>query len=301
MSAPIRAAAIQAGSTLFDTPATLAKARALLADALSEGARLIVFPEAFLGGYPKGVDFGVRVGMRAAEGRALFRRYAEAAITVPGPETDAIAKTLRNADAVVVMGAVERAGATLYCVTLTFDGARGLVAKHRKLMPTALERVIWGMGGADGVEPARTDVGVIGTAICWESYMPLYRAHLYAAGVTHYCAPTVDDRETWAPTMRMIAIEGRCFVISACQHMRRSDAPADFDPVQGNDPDAALIWGGSCIIGPDGAFLADPVFDHDAIVTAELDPARLLEGKFDLDVAGHYARPDVFALALKES
>ena len=147
------------------------------------------------------------------------------------------------------------------------------------------------------MEVATSDVGKIATAICWENYMPLFRAHLYNQSPQIYCAPTVDDREIWLATMKMIALEGRCFVVSASQYMRLSDVCASwYTPIQGTDPDTVLIRGGTCIISPLGEVISAPVFDRNDIVLAELDMDAIARGKFDLDVAGHYARPDVFEL-----
>jgi nitrilase len=283
----VRVAVVQAGSILFDTAATGAKAEQLIADAARGGAKLIVFPEAFIGGYPKGDDFGARLGSRTPEGRKTFRRYFEGAIDVPGPETARLGEAVRASGAWVVIGVIERDGGTLYCTALFFAPDGSLAGKHRKLMPTAMERLIWGFGDASTMPVLDTGFGKIGAVICWENYMPLMRAAMYAKGVQIYCAPTVDDREAWQPTMRHIALEGRCFVLSACQCLKRDGAPEN-----------AQIRGGSVIVGPLGKVLAGPVYDEERILTAEIDVGEIAEGKFDLDVAGHYARPDVFHLTV---
>jgi nitrilase len=300
-AAAIRVAVVQAGSALFDTPASLAKLRRLAAEAAAAGAGLAVFPEAFLGGYPKGIDFGARVGSRSPAGRDWFRRYYEAAIDVPGPETAALGEIAREAGLHLVVGAIEREGGTLYCSALFVAPDGRLLGKHRKLVPTAMERLVWGAGDGSTMPVFATPLGRVGAAICWENYMPLFRAAMYAQGVELYCAPTVDDREGWVATMRHVALEGRCFVLSACQHLLRRDCPADYDPVQGNAPDAELIRGGSLIVGPLGQVLAGPVYGREAVLVADLDRGDLARGKFDLDVVGHYARPDVFRLHVDRS
>ncbi len=272
---------MQAGSILFDLEATLWKAEQRIAEAATLGARLIVFPEAFVGGYPKGEDFGTRVGSRTPEGRALFRRYWESAIEVPGPATARLGLAAKAAHAWLVIGVIERAGGTLYCTVLFFGPDGELAGKHRKLMPTAMERVIWGFGDGSTLPVLTTDIGRIGAVICWENYMPLLRAAMYAKGIEIYCAPTVDDRERWVSTMRHIAVEGRCFVLSVCQY-------------------GSQIRGGSVIVNPQGEILAGPQYDGECILTAELNRNEIAEGKFDLDVVGHYARPDVFQLQVKE-
>jgi nitrilase len=180
---------------------------------------------------------------------------------------------------------------------LTYGANGRLLSKHRKLMPTALERLVWGFGDGSTIGVVKAPPGRIGSVICWENYMPLLRAAICGQGVELYCAPTVDDRDTWLPTMRTIAPEGRCFVISACQYFTRNDAPRDYAPVQGDDPKTALIRGGSCIVDPLGNVLVEPDFTGEAIKLAEIDRV-IARGKFDLDVVGHYARPDVFRLSV---
>jgi len=171
-----RAAVVQAGSILFDTDATLAKTETLIADAAARGARLAVFPEAFVGGYPKGADFGARVGSRSPEGRKLFRRYFESAIDVPGPATARLGEAAKARDVWLVIGVIERYGGTLYCTVLFFAPDGSLAGKHRKLMPTAMERLIWGFGDGSTLPVIDTGFGKIGAVICWENYMPLLRA-----------------------------------------------------------------------------------------------------------------------------
>lgn len=283
----IAVAVVQAGPVLYDLDASVAKAERLIAE--TAGARLVVFPEAFLGGYPKGQDFGARVGSRSPEGRKLFRRYFESAVDVPGPVTARIGEAARAIGAWVVMGAIERDGGTLYCTALFFAPDGTLAGKHRKLMPTAMERLIWGFGDGSTLTAVETGFGKIGAVICWENYMPLLRTAMYRKGVAFYCAPTVDDRETWPVTMRHIALEGRCFVLSSCQYSRPEGAP-----------ESEHIRGGSLIVSPLGKLLAGPCYDGEGVLRAELDPGEIAEGKFDLDVAGHYARPDVFRLDVNE-
>ncbi len=299
MGQPFRAAVVQDAPAAFDRDASLARALQLAAQAAAQGAQLVVFPEAFLSGYPKGLDFGARVGMRSPAGRDLFRRYYESALEVPGPQTAALGAAARALGLHLVIGVIERAGGTLYCTVLFFGPDGALLGKHRKVMPTAMERLIWGFGDGSTLQALPTALGRLGAAICWENYMPQLRLALYGQGVQLYCAPTVDDRETWLPTMRHIALEGRCFVLSACQFARRRDFPPDLAPLQGDDPETVLIRGGSCIVGPLGEVLAGPVFDAPAILTAEVDVGAISRATFDLDVVGHYARPDLFELTVQ--
>lgn len=299
-STPVTAAVVQASPVMFDTPRTLEKLADLTSDAAGRGANLVVFPEAFVGGYPKGLDFGARLGMRLPEGREDFRRYFEAAIDVPGPATEAIAAAARAAGAHLVVGIIERDGGTLHCTALMFGSDGRLLAKHRKLMPTAMERLVWGFGDGSTLSVVDTPLGKLGSVICWENYMPLLRMAMYAKGIQLYCAPTVDDRDTWLPTMQTIALEGRCFVISACQYLTRADCPPEYRAIQGDDPATVLIRGGSCIVGPLGNVLVRPNFDGELIQVAELDRGDIARGKYDFDVVGHYSRPDVFRLHVNE-
>jgi nitrilase len=280
---------------MFDRDATIAKVRKFTAEAASKGARLVVFPEAFVSGYPKGLDFGARVGSRTLEGRAMFRKYFESAVDVPGDACTELASIARDNSVMLVIGVIEREGGTLYCTVLFFDALGELLGKHRKLMPTAMERLVWGMGDGSTMPVFETSLGRVGAVICWENYMPLLRMAMYGKGVELYCAPTVDDRETWARSMQHIAFEGRCFVLSAVQYLERKDCPDDYAPT----PDV-LIRGGSVIVNPQGVPIAGPHYGSETILIANLDRREIVEGKYDLDVAGHYARPDVFQLTVNE-
>jgi nitrilase len=297
---PIRVAVVQAGPVVYDVPRTLEKLQELAADAARRGANLVVFPEAFVSGYPKGLNFGASLGIRTPEGREEFRRYFDSAITVPGPATETIGATARANKLFLVVGVIEREGGTLYCTALFFGPDGSLLGKHRKLMPTALERLVWGQGDGSTLTVLDTEIGRLGAVICWENYMPLLRMAMYSRGVQLYCAPTVDDRETWLPSMRHIALEGRCFVLSACQFLTRADCPPDYPHNQSDDSGYVLIRGSSCIVAPLGQVLAGPAYGSACILTADLDMGEIPRGKYDFDVAGHYARPDVFRLAVNE-
>lgn len=296
----VKAAVVQAAPIGFDRERTIEKVRTLAADAARERARLVVFPEAFVSAYPRGLDFGARVGMRSSEGREDFRRYFDSAVDVPGPSTDALGQAARENDIYLVIGVVERDGGTLYCTVLFFAPDGRLMGKHRKLMPTAMERLIWGFGDGSTLEVFDTPFGRLGAVICWENYMPLLRMAMYAKGIQLYCAPTADHRETWIPTMRHVALEGRCFVLSCNQFTRRRDFPDDYAATQGNDPDTVISRGGSMIVNPLGKVLAGPDHQRECILSAELDMDDIARGKYDFDVAGHYARPDVFRLYVNE-
>ena len=287
-------AVAQVGSALFDTEATLSRVERMCRRAAASGAKLLVLPEALIGGYPRGLTFGATVGNRTDEGRNLFLRYWNSAILCPGVETETLASWARELVLHIVIGVVERGGGTLYCASLVFSPSAGLIAKHRKLMPTGTERLIWGLGDGSDIAAVDTEIGRIGVAICWENYMPLYRQHLYEQSVQFWCAPTVDSREIWQASMRHIAYEGRCFVLSACQTLAKQDWPDDLRDVGGE------IDGRSLIVSPQGQIVAGPIA-QEGLLTAEIDIDDIARGKFDLDVAGHYDRPDVFTFRAKKS
>lgn len=291
-------AALQIGASPEGKEATLERILAFEGEIAASVATLVVMPEALLGGYPKGEIFGTRLGYRLPEGREAYARYHQNAIDVPGPETDALAALSQRTGASLVIGVIERAGSTLYCTALYFDPATGLAAKHRKLMPTGTERLIWGQGDGSTLPVLETAAGRIGGAICWENHMPLLRTAMYAKGVQIWCAPTVDERDIWQCSMRHIAHEGRCFVISACQ-VQPSPAELGLD-VPGWDPQRPLINGGSLIVGPLGDVLAGPLHGQTGLLTATIDIDELVRARYDFDVVGHYARPDVFTLEVDE-
>ena len=300
MDRSIRAAVVQSAPVAFDREFTLAKVRQLTQQAAARGAKLVVFPEAFVSAYPRGMTFGAVIGDRSPEGREWYRRYWESSVDIPGEATDALADIARESAIYLVIGVIERDGGTLYCTVAFFAPNGDYLGKHRKLMPTASERLVWGMGDGSTMPVFETDIGKLAAAICWENYMPLYRTALYAKGVQLYIAPTADSRESWVASMRHIALEGRCFVLSSNQFARRSDYPSDYPSDFPSDPAAVVTRGGSCIVNPLGEIIAGPVYDQDAILTADLDLNDVVRGKFDLDGVGHYARPDIFELVVNE-
>ena len=294
---PFKAAVIQAAAIPTDSIECALKAASLIREAASNGAKVQVFPEAFLGGYPKGNSFGSPIGLRKPTGRADYATYYQQAIDLNGEEIEIINEAVRETGAVVVIGCIERDGGTLYCTALYFSGKDGLVGKHRKLMPTALERLVWGFGDGSTLQAVDTPWGRLGAVICWENYMPALRLAMYQQRVTIYCAPTADDRDSWQSTMQHIALEGRCFVLSSCQHLRRKDFPSErMNNRLPEAPDTVLMRGGSSIHDPLGKLLAGPVFGEDALLTAELDLSIIPGAQMDFDPVGHYARPDVFSL-----
>ena len=293
------AAVAQTATIMFDTAATVAKAETLMAEAAARGAQVLVFPEAFIGGYPKGADFHIFIGARTPEGRQDFLKYYEAAVALDGPEIAQLAQAAGTHKLYVCVGIIEREGGTLYC-TAVYLGPEGTVlGHHRKLMPTALERLVWGYGDGSTLKAVDTPFGKLGAVICWENYMPALRMAMYQQRVALYCAPTADDRDSWISTMQHIAMEGRCFVLSSCQHLRRAQFPMEAMHNRLPDaPETLLMRGGSCIISPAGKVLAGPVYGEDVLLTAEIDLDDIPRAQMDFDPVGHYARPDVFQLAV---
>lgn len=290
--------ALQIGTSPSGTAATLERVMGFETAIRAAGADLVVMPEALLGGYPKGSIFGTRLGYRLPEGREAFARYYAAAIDLDGPEVCELTDLSRRTGASMVVGVIERGGNTLYCTALFLTPEDGLVAKHRKLMPTGTERLIWGQGDGSTLPVVPTRAGRVATAICWENHMPQLRTAMYAKGLDIWAAPTVDDRDIWQCSMRHIAHEARCFVVSACQ-VQPSPAELGIE-VPGWEADRPLIRGGSVIAGPLGEVLAGPLYGEAGLVTAAIDTDEIVRARYDFDVVGHYARPDVFALTVDE-
>jgi len=298
----VKVAVVQACPKIFNVQGTLDKVRQLCKDAAGQGAKLVLFPEAFISCYPRGTNFGAVIGSRSAEGRELFRVYWESSVDVPGPVVDELRGIAKESRIQLVIGVVEREGGTLYCTVLFFTELGEFLGKHRKLMPTAVERLCWGFGDGSTLPIFSTNVGRVGAAICWENYMPALRMTMYAKGVEIYCAPTADSRESWLSTMRHIAMEGRCFVLGCNQFVRKGDYPPNFpsDYDKETDNEFVICRGGSCIISPLGEILAGPNFEAESILIAELDMGDIIRGKFDFDATGHYSRPDVFQVYVNE-
>jgi nitrilase len=291
-------AALQIGASPLGKAATLEQILSFEDQIKNTGASLVVMPEALLGGYPKGEVFGTYLGYRMPEGREAFARYYDNAIDVPGAETAELGGLAQRTGAHLVIGVIERAGNTLFCSALFFSPEEGLVAKHRKLMPTGTERLIWGQGDGSTLPVVETPAGRIGTAICWENHMPLLRTAMYAKGVQVWCAPTVDERDIWQASMRHIAHEGRMFLVSACQ-VQPSPRALGIE-VPHWDSERPLIQGNSIIVGPLGDVLAGPLKNETGLLTARIDIDELVRARYDFDVVGHYARPDVFSLSVDE-
>ena len=301
----VRVAVVQAAPILFDREATVEKSRELISTSAEQSAQLVLFPEAFIPAYPRGLSFGMVVGSRNSEGRQIWQRYWENSVTIPGPTTEALGEAVREAGVYLAIGVIEKdsqfSGGTLYCTMLYYGPDGQILGKHRKLKPTASARLIWGEGDGSTLTALSTPLGTIGGLICWENYMPLARMSMYGKGVEIYLAPTADQRDTWQATMQHIAQEGRCFVLGCNQFVTKDMYPADLreHPELENIPEV-MCRGGSVIVSPLGNVIAGPLYGEEGILYADLDMGEIVRSKVDFDVVGHYSRPDVFQLTVNE-
>lgn len=304
-TASVRVAVAQLGSVLMDRDASIHKACEYVLEASKNDAQILVFPEAFISGYPRGLRFDSAIGSRGTKGKEDWVRYWNSSVLIPSEPLQKLANVIREAKLYAVIGVVEQeecgSQGTLYCTMLYYGPDGTILAKHRKLKPTGVERLIWGEGDGSTLATIQTPYGCIGGLICWENYMPLARMYMYGKGVNIYIAPTADARDSWQATIRHIACEGRCFVLAANQFVRKEDYPADlacYDELE-NLP-AIMCRGGSTIVNPFGEYLADPLYNKEGVLYADLDLKLIEQGHLDFDVAGHYARPDVFTLMVNE-
>ncbi len=291
MDEPVRVACVQAEPVVLDRDATIEKIAGLAAEVAAGGARLALFPETFVPVYPS--NRWVRFLAGGGEAKSVFGRLARESVEVPGPASDRLGEIAREHELWLAVGVNERDGGTIYNSLLVYSPEGELALRHRKLMPTNHERLVWGLGDGSGLEALETDIGKLGGLICWENLMPLARFSLYQSGVQIYLAPTADDSEQWHDSIRHIAREARAFVLSCCVYQRASTYPADVTLADG---DELVGRGGSAILGPDGSYLAGPLWDEEGVLYADLDPARLYEERQRFDPAGHYHRPDLFRL-----
>jgi nitrilase len=287
-------AAVQATPVFLDCEATTEKVCELVKEAAANGARLVVFPETFVPTYP---DWVWRAP--AWDDSTYIRRLYDESVDVPGPVVDRVAAAARESGAFVALGVNERDGGTLYNTLLYLDPEAGLVGRHRKLMPTGGERTVWGYGDGSTLDVVQTPFGIVGGLICWENYMPLARAAMYAKGVDIWVAPTWDNDDTWVATLRHIAKEGRVYVLGVAPLLRGSDVPEELrGDLYRAGADDWMSRGQSAIVAPGGEVLAGPVFEREEILYAEVDSGRARAQRRMFDPVGHYARPDVLRLVV---
>jgi nitrilase len=298
---PVTVACVQAEPVVLDRDATLGRLEELAAEAASNGAGLVVFPETFVPVYPSSRWAKAFAGWENAGAKETFARIAQNSVAVGSPAERRLGAAAKELGIWLVTGVneveTERPG-TIYNSLLYHAPDGTLALHHRKLVPTNHERLIWGQGDGRGLHAVETGFGRIGGLICWENYMPLARFALYESGVEIYIASTADDGDAWQSTLVHIARESRAYVVSPCHFQRASSYPDDF-PLRAELDGAGLLGrGGSAILAPDGSYLAGPLYDEEGILYAELDPSRLLAERQRFDPVGHYSRPDVLRLAL---
>jgi nitrilase len=296
-----RVAAVQSTPVFLDRDATVEKTCDLIERAAAGGARLIAFPEVWIAGYPVWLSEAPSAALWGHDpARQVYRRLVANAVTIPSPQVDRIGEAAREAGAYVVLGAHERGGGTLYCSQLYFGPDGSLLGVHRKLMPTYEERMVWGQGDGSGLLVLDTELGKLGGLLCWEHWMPLTRQAMHEQSELLHVACWPDVKDAHQLASRHYAFEGRAFVLAVGTILRKRDLPDDLELLREipGEPDELIQRGGTAIIGPDGGYLAGPVWDDEAIVTAEIDPGLAVEERLTFDAVGHYNRPDVFRFSV---
>ena len=293
----IKVAAAQITPVYLNKQKTVEKACAVIKEAAQNGAKLIVFPEAFIPGYPDWI--WLIPNSKSADLNKLYTELINNAVSIPDNSTNLLCKAAKESKINVVMGMHERnseaSGSSLYNSLLFIDDGGNIIGKHRKLIPTGGERLIWARGDGSTLKTYQTSVGKIGGLICWENLMPLARNALYEKGIQIYAAPTWDKSPNWLISMQHIAREGGMFIISACMALRKDDIPDEYSFKQLYPPDREWInSGNSCIVGPNGKVLAGPLEAKEGILYADINLDAIISAKRMFDVTGHYSRPDVF-------
>jgi nitrilase len=296
-----KVAIVQESPVLLDRGKTIEKAVQLIEQAVSANAALVVFPEAFISGYPAWI-WRLRPGGDWETSESLHSRLLESAVDIDAGDVAPLCDIARKHQVTIVCGLNERdsalSKATLYNTAVVIGPGGDILNRHRKIMPTNPERMVWGFGDGSGLRVVDTPAGRVGTLLCWENYMPLARYTLYAQGIELYIAPTYDSGDGWIGTMQHIAREGRCWVICSGVALANSDIPSDF-PERDNLYPASETWinpGDSAVIAPGGEIVAGPLHEEQGILYAEVDLERASIAKRDLDITGHYSRPDLFTL-----
>ena len=292
---------VQDSPAFFDKEATLRKIEDVTLEQAQHGCDLIVFPESFVPGYPRGFTFGASIGRRTDEGRKQYAEFHANSFDTQGEEMKRLEELARKCDIFMIVGVSEKnqTNGSLYCSSLYISPSNGLMGIHRKIKPTGTERLIWAEADGSSLVTFRTRIGKLGGLICWENYMPLARMSMYSKGVEIYVAPTADARDEWTSTMRQIALEGRCFVLGCNQYFTKSMYPEKHQHLVESAPEV-MCRGGSVIISPLGKVLAGPLYDKEGVLTAQLDLDEIQEGKLDFDVVGHYARNDIFTFFTRD-
>jgi len=291
----VKVAIVQDAPIFFDKEATLQKVETITKQYASDGCQLIVFPESFIPGYPRGFSFGATIGSRTDEGRQHYADYYNNSFDLESEDLKRLETLSKAHNIYIVIGVTEKqnTNGSLYCSMLYLSPIQGLLGVHRKIKPTGTERLVWAEAGAESLVTFDTKIGKLGGLICWENYMPLARMSMYLKGVEIYIAPTADSRDQWTATMQQIALEGRCFVLGCNQYMTTAMYPEKYKDEVANQPEN-FCPGGSVIVSPLGKIIEGPLFDKAGVLVAELDLEDVKRSKLDFDVVGHYARNDIF-------
>lgn len=296
----IKVAVVQDAPVFFDKEATLTKIETITRRYAESHCKLIVFPESFIPGYPRGFSFGASIGKRTTKGREQYADYYKCSFDLEGNDLSRLETLSKEETIYIVIGVTEKQknNGSLYCSMLYISPFNGLLGVHRKIKPTGTERLIWAEGGAESLVTFDTKIGKLGGLICWENYMPLARMSMYLKGVEIYIAPTADSREQWTATLQQIALEGRCFVLGCNQYMTTSMYPEKYKNEVLNQKEK-FCPGGSLIVSPLGNIIQGPLFGESGVLIAELDLELIHQSKLDFDVAGHYSRNDIFDFNIK--
>ena len=291
----VKVCLIQDSPIFFDKEKTIDKIEKLTVHYANEGCELIVFPESFIPGYPRGFDFGATIGRRTKEGRELYANYYKNSIDLQSHDLKRLEEIAASQNIYMVIGITEKQehNGSLYCSMIYISPLEGLMGVHRKIKPTGTERLIWAEAGAESLVTFKTNIGKLGGLICWENYMPLARMAMYQKGVEIYIAPTADSREEWTATMKHIALEGRCFVLGCNQYFTKEMYPEKYQHLVTEEQEN-ICPGGSSIISPLGKVIEGPLFNKSGVLIATLDLDEINQSKLDFDVIGHYARNDMF-------
>ena len=295
----VKVCLIQDSPVFFNKDKTLDKIETLVKKYAKQGCELIVFPESFIPGYPRGFSFGAVIGSRTNEGRNLYNEYYNNSIDLESEDLKRLEQLSKSENTYLVIGATEKqnTNGSLYCSMLYISPTDGLLGVHRKIKPTGTERIIWGEANGESLVTVDTKIGKLGGLICWENYMPLARMSMYNKGVEIYIAPTADSRAQWTATMQHIALEGRCFVLGCNQYFTKSMYPKKYKTLAKDEPEN-LCRGGSIIVSPLGKIIEGPLFDKAGALIAELDLEDIKQSKLDFDVIGHYSRDDIFKFSV---
>lgn len=291
----VKVCVVQDSPVFFDKKRSIDKLETLVKKHSAKGVQLLLFPESFIPGYPRGFSFGTVIGKRSEAGKKLYAEYHKNSLNIDSPDLRRLERIAKKNKVYLIVGVTEQKSnnSSLYCSMLYISPKKGLLGVHRKIKPTGTERLIWAESDGKDLVSYDTKVGKLGGLICWENYMPLARMSMYQQGVQIYLAPTADGRESWIHTMQHIAMEGRCYVLGCNQYFTKSMYPKKYQALV-EDPEDNICKGGSVIVAPDGEIMKGPLWDKAGVLSATLDLDKLIPHKMDFDAAGHYNRPDVF-------